>query len=62
LNRWGTGKFTKEKISQIPDDLKGIYYIYLADIPDFSRFRKNSCKPLQLFAPYLGFSQYSKNN
>ena len=34
LNRWGTGEFTKDKILQISDDLKGIYYIYLIDIPD----------------------------
>ena len=40
LNSWGTGKFTKDKISQIPDDLKGIYYIYLADIPDSQDLEK----------------------
>ena len=34
LNRWGTGEFTKHKVLQIPDDLKGLYYIYLTDTLD----------------------------
>ena len=32
LCRWGTGEFTKNKVDQIPDDLKGIYYIHSPDI------------------------------
>jgi len=29
--RWGTGEFTKNKVVQTPDNIKGIYYIYSLD-------------------------------